>query len=233
MEITESPWGSVQDRWTLAEGITRVETASHGGIKLSAARLAEMPEDERTVDGWYEEDAEATYVLRHFVEQGVIAWGASDAEQLRKACGAMGPFANVRMPRHHWMPGGRRGLETLQTPGPELERFAIAWDDAQVEVGPWPDTTGWSAHYPAKAGHCCEGFGALGETEQAQRLLNQAASLVFSGHAPRRVLDECAKIALWNRMGISLPEGHYARAIYPLAATPGTTRYTMWSPHHE
>ena len=99
MEISESPWGPVQAQRTLAEGITQVETASHGGIKLSAARLAEMPEDERTVDGWYEEDAEATYVLRHFVARGVIGWEAGGEEALRETCERQGPFANVRMPR--------------------------------------------------------------------------------------------------------------------------------------
>jgi hypothetical protein len=46
-------------RWTLlAEGIRSVSTASHGGIKLSAERNAQMPDYMRNEDGWYEEDSE-------------------------------------------------------------------------------------------------------------------------------------------------------------------------------
>jgi hypothetical protein len=53
-----SPWGTVQDTTVLAEGICSVTTASHGGIKLSAARQALMPEDWRCDGGWYEEDCD-------------------------------------------------------------------------------------------------------------------------------------------------------------------------------
>lgn len=55
---TMSPWGEVQFAKILAPGIVLVDTAGHGGVGLSEARIAEMPEDARTGDGWYEEDGE-------------------------------------------------------------------------------------------------------------------------------------------------------------------------------
>ena len=39
-----TPWGLPQDIEELAEGIRRVETASHGGLKLSRKRWQELPE---------------------------------------------------------------------------------------------------------------------------------------------------------------------------------------------
>ena len=53
-----SPWGQVDNQYTLAEGIVSVCTPSHGGIKLNARRQHIMPEYMRTDDGWYEEDCE-------------------------------------------------------------------------------------------------------------------------------------------------------------------------------
>lgn len=47
-------------------GVVSVSTASHGGVWLSEDRLQQMPADERTADGWYEEDCEAAFVARRF-----------------------------------------------------------------------------------------------------------------------------------------------------------------------
>ena len=44
MEITDTPWGRPDHVVKLAEGIHHVETPSHGGIVLSAERVALMPE---------------------------------------------------------------------------------------------------------------------------------------------------------------------------------------------
>ena len=38
-----TPWGPPQDIEELAEGVWRVSTASHGGLKLSRERWAEIP----------------------------------------------------------------------------------------------------------------------------------------------------------------------------------------------
>ena len=61
-----TPWGPAQHVERLADGIELVETASHGGIKLSAVRLGAMPAAARTSDGWYEEDCEACWPLSRF-----------------------------------------------------------------------------------------------------------------------------------------------------------------------
>jgi len=39
-----TPWGCPQDITELAEGIWRVSTAGHGGLKLSRARWQELPD---------------------------------------------------------------------------------------------------------------------------------------------------------------------------------------------
>ena len=61
-KVTLTPWGAPQHITTLVEGIRSVSTASHGGIKLSAERNAQMPDYMRNEDGWYEEDSERARV---------------------------------------------------------------------------------------------------------------------------------------------------------------------------
>ena len=39
-----TPWGYPQDIEELAEGVWRVSTASHGGLKLSRERWEELPD---------------------------------------------------------------------------------------------------------------------------------------------------------------------------------------------
>ena len=46
-----------------------MHTAGHGGIWLSAERLVQMPADQISSDGWYEEDCEATFVLKQFMDE--------------------------------------------------------------------------------------------------------------------------------------------------------------------
>ena len=43
MTTMHTPWGPPQDIEELAEGVLRVSTASHGGLKLSRERWAEIP----------------------------------------------------------------------------------------------------------------------------------------------------------------------------------------------
>jgi hypothetical protein len=63
---TPTPWGEAIHASTWAPGIVFYETGRHGGVKLDAARNAEMPDALRRVDGWYEEDCEAAKVLAVF-----------------------------------------------------------------------------------------------------------------------------------------------------------------------
>ena len=60
--LTTSPWGEIQQVTQIAAGIWRVDTASHGGLKLSDQRLAAMPPAWRNTaysrNGWFEEDCD-------------------------------------------------------------------------------------------------------------------------------------------------------------------------------
>lgn len=60
-----TPWGAADIIKEIADGITQYSTPSHGGIKLSEGRIAQMPEVLR--DGaWYEHDcAIAKVVIGH------------------------------------------------------------------------------------------------------------------------------------------------------------------------
>jgi hypothetical protein len=53
-----SPWGKVQGAQETAPGVWIIDTARHGGVKLSAARNAAVPAGARNMGGFYEEDCE-------------------------------------------------------------------------------------------------------------------------------------------------------------------------------
>lgn len=101
-----SPWGPVQNATVLATGIVFVDTASHGGIKLSAERIAQMPEGARKTSGWYEEDCESLWPFHRFWDELDHAkfWG-NDPEKIEKARKAVvagiaryeNDFSRVRM----------------------------------------------------------------------------------------------------------------------------------------
>ena len=48
-----TPWGQVEDAYAVAEGIWRVHTGGHGGLKLSADKNKLMPPVLRQDSGWY------------------------------------------------------------------------------------------------------------------------------------------------------------------------------------
>jgi hypothetical protein len=52
----QSPWGKIDISQEIAEGIVKVTTAGHGGIKLDRRRNAQVPPYMRLWGGWYEED---------------------------------------------------------------------------------------------------------------------------------------------------------------------------------
>ena len=61
-----TPWGRAQDVEELSEGVLRVSTASHGGLKLSRERWEEIPESVRNVflnPLYAEEDCEEPIAL--------------------------------------------------------------------------------------------------------------------------------------------------------------------------
>lgn len=58
-----SPWGRIGGVEEVAEGMTFVSTASHGGVKISAARRLEIPKAFHAAGCWYEEDCDAAVPL--------------------------------------------------------------------------------------------------------------------------------------------------------------------------
>lgn len=57
-----SPWGAIQTVTPLGPDVVAVTTASHGGLRVSPAALARMPEPLRQTaysgGGWFEEDCD-------------------------------------------------------------------------------------------------------------------------------------------------------------------------------
>jgi hypothetical protein len=70
--MTSTPWGPSQTARQLAPGIMLYTTAGHGGIHLSAGRLAALPAHlHKRSTGycpleWFEEDCEAALVIVGF-----------------------------------------------------------------------------------------------------------------------------------------------------------------------
>lgn len=68
-----TPWGDSQFVETIAEGIMRVSTASHGGFVLSPERLKAMPErfklNRYGTGRFFEEDCEWALVVLAFPEE--------------------------------------------------------------------------------------------------------------------------------------------------------------------
>ena len=62
-----SPWGDVQFKERIADGVTFVATGSHGGLMLDADTQSRLPREVRDCflngHGWAEEDCEAPIVL--------------------------------------------------------------------------------------------------------------------------------------------------------------------------
>ena len=71
-EKTKTPWGDGSG-YVIAPGIRLFSTDSHGGLRVSDERLAEMPDVIRNLDpfagrGWYEEDCDWALVAMAFPE---------------------------------------------------------------------------------------------------------------------------------------------------------------------
>jgi hypothetical protein len=68
-----TPWGIAQQHTVIAGGITKFDTASHGGIKISQKRRNSMPDKYRNIPtftggNWYEEDCDWCLVALSFPE---------------------------------------------------------------------------------------------------------------------------------------------------------------------
>ena len=82
-----SPWGTVQGSETLADGITQVYTAGHGGIKLSPARQKQLllkgvksQSNFLKSDQWWEEDCDWAIPFVNFADD-IKSFGTVTGEQ--------------------------------------------------------------------------------------------------------------------------------------------------------
>ena len=96
-----SPWGVIEAVQPLADGIVSVHTPCHGGIWLSKARLAQISAEERSSDGWYEEDCEAAWPLRRFRNEVLHAFPADRLDRYIDANISFsgGSFTSIAMNR--------------------------------------------------------------------------------------------------------------------------------------
>ena len=63
-----TPWGSIQQCYTIAEGVVQIDTARHGGLWLSPERVAQLPPEYEPFlknKQWAEEDEDAPLALQY------------------------------------------------------------------------------------------------------------------------------------------------------------------------
>lgn len=95
-----SPWGFIDEvEMMMAPGLIFATTPSHGGLYLAPERLEQMPEGERTADGWYEEDCEILWPMVRFAEDIGLPAERREAMQNTVATFYEGDFDRVRMRR--------------------------------------------------------------------------------------------------------------------------------------
>lgn len=92
-----SPWGRIDHIEKLADGILHVSTPEHGGAWLSQERLDAMRLDERSADGWYEEDCEMAFVIRRFADE--IEMSDDEYMELMVRVLSQRPFSGYRVNR--------------------------------------------------------------------------------------------------------------------------------------
>lgn len=77
---TSTPWGLSDDSKKLAKGVTVFSTPGHGGVRVSAKRMCEIPSVfhkaaivRKDGAGWFEEDCAAAIPLHFLVAKGTDA----------------------------------------------------------------------------------------------------------------------------------------------------------------
>lgn len=91
----ETPWGPSQSITEIAEGIDRIDTASHGGIRVSPERYKSMPVGLRAFapwatspphddSHWYEEDSDVAIVVAAFPDYFPENWVEMARKQLEE-----------------------------------------------------------------------------------------------------------------------------------------------------
>lgn len=63
-----SPWGTIEEKYTLGGSMVYVRTKEHGGVYVPPELNAQIPDELREEDGWYEEDV-AQAIPRYFLAE--------------------------------------------------------------------------------------------------------------------------------------------------------------------
>ena len=96
-------------------------------------------------------------------------------------------------------------IELPDAPAFDLDHWMIAWDrdSGHVEVGQWPDETGWSKHL-STAGCCFAYWKTLTRKQKVQELVNGLFFLVLSERLdPQAVHRELWKIRDYRKLKMS------------------------------
>lgn len=106
MSRIRTPWGDADDNGTqLAEGITLFSTPSHGGIRLSEERIAQLPKGMGLQDSnflkslkWWEEDCDAivpVILFREDIENSSTFNAGLDFESLERTLAHTHPNLDI------------------------------------------------------------------------------------------------------------------------------------------
>lgn len=112
----------------------------------------------------------------------------------------------------------RLQAELPDNPMFDLDEWMIGWNSnfygkepGSVEVGPWPDTTGWSERYQLSSGCCYSSWRGLTREQKLQDIVNGFFVLVLGhGLGPAAVHREFWKIREYRTLNMSfLGHGKY------------------------
>ena len=85
-----------------------------------------------------------------------------------------------------------------------------------IEVGPWPDSTGWSRTFQSSSGCCWFRLRDMPERIVALCLLGEAFARIAQDGLPLAdVMREFSKIRIWREMRLLDTSGEYTHAFLP------------------
>ena len=200
MTTMHTPWGPPQDIEELAEGVLRVSTASHGGLKLSRERWAEIPaavRDAMFTPTFAEEDCEEL-IVRTLLGLG------DDREREIWRSGWQNTSSDT-LPR---CPISReRGWAMSTTTRPRPRSLPSTTTKLQTEYGNLYVTVSTD-----EDGEPFEVFGWLGKGGSFQHGVTELACRLISLHMRRgtpleEVIDQCQGIQEMQPFFNTMPDG--------------------------
>ena len=96
-EIVNTPWGKATDEQRVARGVRKVDTATHGGLRMDLVRWASLPVEVRETfhnGQWAEEDVEE-WIVRGLL-QLPIDWAHDTKEHALEMCAKFPRYAPAR-----------------------------------------------------------------------------------------------------------------------------------------